>query len=118
QGLALGTYELTIYAMTPNDPSLLNRVRVDNGSPGPVMVGGTWPGHHQASVSFARFTVTTTDGTVAFHDGLFGGVLQSGMNAVQFRFLGSCPPAASYCTAKINSLGCTPSIGSAGTASA
>src|SRR6185295_5676294 len=47
QGLMLGTYEVTIYAMTPDDPSRLNRTRVDSGTPGPIMVGGTWPGHHQ-----------------------------------------------------------------------
>ena len=93
QGLMLGQYEVTIYAMTPNDPTLLNRTRVDNGSPGPVMVGGTWPGHQQAGTTYSRFTVTTTDGVIGFHDGLAGGVLQSGMNGVQLRFLGSCPAA-------------------------
>jgi hypothetical protein len=81
------------------------------------MVGGAWPGHHQATISFSRFMVTTTDGTIAFHDGLPSGYLQSGMNGVQLRFLGTCTPAASYCTAKPNSLGCVPSIGSSGSAS-
>src|SRR6185436_16141022 len=65
QGLTLGAYEVTIYAMTPNNPSLLSRTRVDNGTPGPVMVGGTWPGHHQPTVTYSRFTVTTTDGVIA-----------------------------------------------------
>src|SRR5207244_3111882 len=88
QGLMLGSYEVTTYAMTPNDPSRQCRTRVDNGSPGPTMVGGTWPGHHQLGVTYSSFSVTTTDGVIAFHDGLYGGVLQSGMNGVQFRFLG------------------------------
>jgi hypothetical protein len=87
QGLTLGQYEVTIYAMTPDNPALLNRTRVDNGTPGPVMVGGTWPGHHQSGVTFSRFTVTTNDGVIAFHDGLAGGNMQSGMNAVQLEYL-------------------------------
>jgi hypothetical protein len=87
EGLTLGAYEVTIYAMTPDNPALLNRTRVDNGSPGPVMVGGAWPGHHQAGVTFARFTVTTYDGVIAFHDGLAGSALQSGMNGVQLEYL-------------------------------
>ena len=117
-GLTLGTYEVTLYAMTPNDASLLNRTRVDFATPGPVMVGGAWPGHHQSPATFARFTVTTTDGVIAFHDGQYGANIQSGMNAVQLRFLGSCPAPSVYCTAKINSLACVPAIGSSGTASA
>ena len=117
QGLVNGPYEVTIYAMTPNDPSLLNRTRVDFGSPGPTMVGGTWPGHHQQAITYARFTVTTSNGTIAFHDGLAGGNFQSGMNAVQLRFLGACSAPAAYCTAKTNSLGCVPAIGSSGSPS-
>ena len=87
EGLTLGQYEVTIYALTPNDPSLLSRTRVDNGTPGPVMVGGTWPGHHQVGVTFSKLTVTTTDGVIAFHDGLAGAIIQSGMNGVQLEFL-------------------------------
>jgi hypothetical protein len=87
EGLTLGPYEVTIYAMTPDNALLLNRTRVDNGTPGPVMVGGAWPGHHQAGVTFARFTVTTYDGVIAFHDGLAGGYMQSGMNGVQLEYL-------------------------------
>ena len=90
-GLALGTYEVTIYALTPNDATLMTRTRVDNGTPGPIMLGGTWPGHHQAGLTYSKFTVVTTDGTIAFHDGLYGGYLQSGMNGVQLEFL---PPGA------------------------
>ena len=91
-GLTHGSYEVTIYAMTPNDSLLMSRTRVDNGSPGPVMVGGTWPGSHQLGVTYSRFTVTTTDGVIAFHDGLAGANIQSGMNGVQLRFLGCTAP--------------------------
>ncbi len=118
EGLLLGPYEVTIYAMTPNDPARLSRTRVDSGSPGPVMVGGAWPGQHQLTVTYSRFSVTTTDGIIAFHDGLYGGVLQSGMNGVQLRFLGTCPAPTIYCTAKTNALGCVPAISSSGSSSA
>jgi hypothetical protein len=94
QGLLHGTYEVTIYAMTPNDPTLMTRTRVDNASPGPTMVGGTWPGHHQQGVTYARFTVTTNDGVIAFHDGLAGAVIQSGMNGVQLAYLSPCATPA------------------------
>jgi hypothetical protein len=90
QGLMLGTYEVTIYAMTPNNASLMTRTRVDNATTGPVFVGGTWPGSQQSGITYSRFTVTTTDGTIAFHDGLASANYQSGMNGVQFRFLGTC----------------------------
>src|SRR5438105_11184822 len=93
QGMMPGTYEVTIYAMTPNNGSLTTRTRVDNATTGPVMVGGAWPGQQQAGVTYSRFTVTTTNGTIAFHDGLASAVIQSGMNGAQFRFLGACPTA-------------------------
>src|SRR5262249_60000800 len=86
EGLQLGSYEVTIDAMTPNDPLLLNRTRVDNGTPGPVMVGGTWPGHHQPGIAYSRFTVTTGDGVIAFHDGLSAALIQSGRNGRHPRF--------------------------------
>lgn len=117
-GLTLGTYEVTLYAMTPNDASLLNRTRVDFATPAEEMVGGAWPGHHQSPVTFARSIVTTTNGVISFHDGVYGGYFQSGMNGVQLRYLDACPVPSSYCTAKTNSLGCVPAIGSSGSASA
>ena len=92
-------YEVLIYAMTPDDPSRMCRVRVDDGTPGPVEVGGAWPGTHQRGVSYERFVVHTTGRLIAFHSGLYGGYLQSGMNGVQIRPLsttsvGSAGPVA------------------------
>jgi hypothetical protein len=78
-------YEVLIYAMTPDDPTRMCRVRVDDGTPGPVSVGGAWPGAHQRGVSYERFVVHTTGGLIAFHSGLYGGYFQSGMNGVQIR---------------------------------
>ena len=77
--------EVLIYAMTPDDPSRMCRVRVDDGTPGPVDVGGAWPGAHQRGVTYERFVVHTTGGLIAFHSGLYGGYFQSGMNGVQIR---------------------------------
>lgn len=42
-----GDYEVILYAMTPGDAAHPNRLRVDFGSPGPVMCGGAWAGFHQ-----------------------------------------------------------------------
>ena len=78
-------YEVLIYAMTPDDPSRMCRVRVDDGTPGPTLVGGAWPGAHQSGVTYERFTVHSTGGLIAFHSGLPGGYFQSGMNGVQIR---------------------------------
>lgn len=90
--LLAGTYQVTIYAMTPDNPTLLSRVRVDNGFPGPTMVGGAWPGHHVQGTTYALFSVTIpADGTIAFHSGLAGGNIQSGMNGFQLVRLADCP---------------------------
>jgi len=55
--LLAGTYQVVIYAMTPDDPTNLSRVRVDSGSPGPTMVGGSWPGCTSRGSPTGRFTV-------------------------------------------------------------
>jgi hypothetical protein len=78
-----GAYSVLTYAITPNDPSRLCRVRVDFGTPGPVMIGGAWPGGHQAGVTYAHHTVTVTNGTMGIHSGLFNGNIQSGINGIQ-----------------------------------
>src|SRR5881397_4001309 len=78
-------YEVLIYAMTPDDPSRMCRVRVDDGTLGPVNVGGAWPGAQEIGVTYERFVVHTSGGLIAFHSGLYGGYFQSGMNGVQIR---------------------------------
>lgn len=78
-------YEVLIYAMTPDDPTRLCRVRVDNGTPGPTSIGGTWPGMQEQGVTYERFVVHSSGGVIAFHSGLYGGYFQSGMNGVQIR---------------------------------
>ena len=78
-------YEVLIYAMTPDDPARMCRVRVDDATPGPVNVGGAWPGAQRRGVTYERFVLHTTGGLIAFHSGLYGGYFQSGMNGVQIR---------------------------------
>jgi len=80
-----GPYEVRIYALTPNNAGLLSQTRVDFADQGPVWIGGAWPGSHQLGVTFSRHTVTTNDGVIAFHSGVWNGNFQSGMNAVQIR---------------------------------
>src|SRR5262249_52455469 len=82
--LLAGTYQVTMYAMTPNDPTRMSRVRVDGATTGPVMVGGAWPGHHVEGVTYGRFTVTVgAGGTIGMHSGLAGANIQSGINGIQ-----------------------------------
>jgi hypothetical protein len=80
-----GSYEVLTYALTPNDPNLQSRVRVDDGDPGAIMVGGAWPGAHAHAVSYARHTVTITNGVIGLHSGLPQAQIQSGINGIQVR---------------------------------
>ncbi len=83
--VAAGDYEVILYAMTPGDAAHQNRLRVDSGSPGPMMCGGAWAGFHQDGVTFVRFHVFTSNGYIGLHSGLYGGILLSGLNGVQLR---------------------------------
>jgi hypothetical protein len=85
ENLTNGDYQVLIYAMTPGDPSLMSRVRVDDGTPGPTLVGGAWPGSHVPGVTYASFTVPITNGVIGLHSGLIQAVIQSGINGIQVR---------------------------------
>lgn len=85
EGLENGDYEVLTYAMTPADPELLHRIRVDDGDPGPVWIGGTWPGDHEESVTFARHTVPVVNGVLALHSGEWAAAVESGINGIQIR---------------------------------
>ena len=93
EGMMNGTYEVTLYAMTPDDPTRRCRTRVDNSSPGPTQVGGAWPGQHQQGITFSKFTVTISGGVIGWHSGLYNGFFQSGLNGTQIKLLGACPNA-------------------------
>lgn len=91
ENLLPGEYDVIVYAMTPNDPALFSRVRVDFATPGPVFIGGAWPGAHQEFVTFARHRVTTSNGRINPHSGLFNGFMQSGINGLQLLYREPCP---------------------------
>jgi hypothetical protein len=88
ENLTNGPYEVLIYALTPGDPALQSRVRVDDGVPGPIMVGGAWSGQHVHGVSYARHVVTIANGVIGLHSGLIQSLLQSGINGIQVRPVG------------------------------
>ncbi len=90
EGLRNGRYEVYLYAFTPNNPNLACRTRVDFANEAPKMVGGHWHGQHAEGLSFARFTVTVTDGRIGAHSGLYGGQIQSGLNGIQITHLDGC----------------------------
>lgn len=83
EGLQNGNYEVITYAMTPADASLESRVRVDHSNESPVQVGGAWPGAHVEGVTYARHTITITNGEIALHSGLWAAEVQSGINGIQ-----------------------------------
>jgi hypothetical protein len=87
QNLQDGYYEVTNYALTPNDDDLLSRVRVDFANEGPRFVGGAWTGAHAEGVSYTRHHIYVTDGEIAFHSGEWAAEVQSGLNGVQIRLL-------------------------------
>lgn len=80
-----GDYEVILYGLTPNDPNLQHRLRVDYALPGATMCGGSWAGFHQDGISFVRFLVHTESGYIGLHSGLQGGNFTSGLNGVQLR---------------------------------
>ena len=80
-----GDYEVLTYAITPSDPDLLSRIRVDFSPQPPVMVGGAWTGAHLENVTYARHTVTVTTGRIGLHSGEPSGFFQSGANGIQIR---------------------------------
>jgi hypothetical protein len=83
ENLVNGDYVVTLYALTPNNAALQHRVRVDDATPGPTMIGGAWPGGHQEHLTFERFAVTVTNGKIGLHSGLYGGNFESGLNGIQ-----------------------------------
>jgi len=52
-GFEPGTYEVLIYAWTPNQPSVLSRTRQDE-APSTKDVGGAWTGQQVEGVTYAR----------------------------------------------------------------
>ena len=93
-GLEAGTYEVLIYAWTPDQPAVLSRTRQDE-APSTKDVGGAWTGQHQEGVTYARYTVTVdSTGNLPAHSGLAPNQPSAALNGVQIRLLVDGPPDA------------------------
>ncbi|HTF87150.1 MAG TPA: hypothetical protein VK843_01990 [Planctomycetota bacterium] len=113
-GLANGDYDVYTYAWAPDSATYFSNVAVP-GSPDPMQaVGGNWPGTLTQGITHAKHHITVTSGTLQVVITLSTGFTT--VNGIQLDPVGAVPVV--YCTAKINSLGCTPSIGGSGTPSA
>jgi hypothetical protein len=91
EGMDNGDYEILMYAITPGLPTGTNRVSVDFAAQGPTVIGGAWSGSHEEGVSYARFTVTVTNGRMGMHSGLPGSSVLSSLNGIQIRRIVDCP---------------------------
>lgn len=94
-GLVPGEYEVLMYAITPDNSSLMCRTRVDFANEPPAFIGGSWSGVHELGVTYSRHTVTVgANGRIGLHSGLPSGFIQSGINGLQIRQIVP-PPACS-----------------------
>ncbi len=92
-GFTAGTYEVLVYAWTPNAPSVLSRTRQDE-APTTIDVGGAWPGAHTEGVTYARYVVTVAaDGNLPAHSGLETGQPSAALNGIQIRPLSAAVDA-------------------------
>lgn len=114
-GLWNGDYEVTTYAFAQSS-AYQTWVRV-LGSPDPLVVlgFGTFPGGHVQNVTFARHSVTVTNGTLVIEIDTANNFFSS-ISGFQVHWVPPLP--LPYCTAKTNSQGCAPTLGATGTPSA
>ena len=116
-GIANGAYELYTYAWAPDSNTYKTNVNVQGSPSGVQSVGGAWTGAHQQGVTYAKHSVTVANGTIIVD--ISTGVSFSTVNGFQLVDLGGgCPTPVNYCTAKVSSNGCVPSIGFVGSNSA
>ncbi len=116
KGLQPGSYLVYTYAWAPDDPTGYTTVVEVPGSPhGAQTVGGAWPGTQQEGVTFAMHEIEASGGT--FDVVLTVGSGFASLNGFQISRAGNTCTGSTFCTAKVNSLGCTPAIGAWGTAS-
>ncbi|MBK8177647.1 MAG: hypothetical protein IPK67_01815 [Planctomycetes bacterium] len=118
-GPANGVYDVYVYAWAPdNRTTFFSDVTVIGGGAGMVHCGGqVWAGAFNNPGHYMNDTVVVTNGTLVVDMKNPVPVTPTSLNGIQLR-ASSCGLAVTYCTAKINSLGCSPSIGSTGISSA
>ena len=86
-----GEYRVIMYGIAPDDVSLLSRLRIDQNSHDPVLVGGAWSGAHEEGVTYmSQIATVTSDGRLDIHSGLPSGNIRSVCNGIQVIQL---PPA-------------------------
>lgn len=116
-GLAPGSYTLYTYAWAPDSSSYATLVSVQNSSSSDQIVGGAWPGGHQLGVTYALHDVSAPTGDIVVTvTAASGFATLNGFQLVEGST--TCPAAQIYCTAKVDSLGCTSILGTSGVPSA
>ncbi len=90
-----GEYRVILYGIAPDDSALVSRLRIDQNSEEPELVGGSWTGGHVDGVTFMSQVATVgVDGRLDFHSGLPGGNIRSVLNGMQVvRQAGACSVA-------------------------
>jgi hypothetical protein len=111
-GLAAGGYWIYTYAWAPDNAAFRTRVEVP-GSDDPAQdIGGVWPGAHRYQITYSKHFRALPAGAVltviATQQVGFGSV--NGFQLVYGGAFGCDGEIDTYCTAKVNSAGCTPAI--------
>src|SRR5580704_3280126 len=84
-GFRPGTYEVLVYAWSPNQPTVKSRTRQDE-APTTIDVGGAWTGSHAEGVTYARYVVTVdSSGVLPAHSGLAPMQPSAALNGIQIR---------------------------------
>jgi hypothetical protein len=115
--LAAGVYKITIYSWAPDNRAYLTDITVTGGQLGMQPCGNAagWPGFIYGQTHISDTVTVAAGGNITFtavtEPNSFGNV-----NGIQLE--PGTPTPTIYCNAKVNSLGCTPSISSTGVASA
>ncbi|HTF89804.1 MAG TPA: hypothetical protein VK843_15430 [Planctomycetota bacterium] len=118
-GLSNGVYDVFVYAWAPDfRTTYFSDLSITGGSAGTVHCGGQmWTGSFNNPGHYMNDSVNVTNGTLVINMANPSPVTPTTINGIQLRG-SSCGSIQTYCTAKINSLGCTPTIGATGISSA
>jgi hypothetical protein len=90
-GFAAGSYEVLIYAWSPDQPTVKSRTRQDE-APSTIDVGGAWTGAHAEGITYARYVVELgSNAALPAHSGLATDMPSAALNGIQIRPLSSIP---------------------------
>ncbi|MBK8180304.1 MAG: hypothetical protein IPK67_15720 [Planctomycetes bacterium] len=114
-GLNDGEYNVYTYAFPPdNRTSYFTAVAVTGSlDPQQIVGGADWTGAHVLGETYALHRATVIGGSLEIVCNV--STLYATVNGVQLEPTSFAP--VTYCTAKVNSLGCTPTIGTLGASS-